>query len=98
MEILQVKRIQFESFNHFIFIVKDLANTPCIPIVGCLSDQVKENIDRISCVVDKEINKWSDKLILKNPTKDATYPNCEIGTNSTEWEKYIDDLFIEVSS
>ena len=78
--------------------MKDLANTPCIPIVGCLSDQVKENIDRISRVVDKEINKWSDKLILKNPTKDATYPNCEIGTNSTEWEKYIDDLFIEVSS
>ena len=79
-----------------IFIVKDLANTPCIPIVGCLSDQVKENIDKISCVVDKDINKWSDKLILNRG--DATYPNCEIGTNSTEWEKYIDDLFIEVSS
>ena len=88
-------RIRNSIFSHRKhFIAKDLAENPCQPDpLGCLSDQVKDNIDRISCVVEKQ--KWSDTLLQIG--KEATYPACEIGKIEEKWENYTDSLFIDVS-
>ena len=80
--------------SHLKYIIaKDLAENPCLPEpFGCLSDQVKDNIDRISCVVEKQ--KWSD--VLLQLTAEATYPACEVGKVEDKWADYTDSLFIEL--
>ena len=89
---------KFETWNYLYFhrhhfVAKDLAENPCLPEpFGCLNDQVKDNIDRISCVVEKQ--KWSDVLVQIG--KEATYPACAIGEVEEKWEKYTDSLFIDV--
>ena len=71
--------------------VKELGSGHCIPLVGCLYDQVQNMIDRISCAVEKA--KWNPKFVTLRQTE---YPKCNNLVGHGGYDDYKDYLFINV--